>query len=806
MKKPLLFLTTCALAMSLQAQTLIEKYPLDFGFVKGVNGTTGNSSTPTKDRANADNGAIIFSGSNYLDLGNPQINPANGFTLMFWVKPEAGAGNRSWIGNRKTCTTGSFFDVRGNGTNKAFSMELYQTNGTTAHVSNMTYTEGVWQHVALVVDPTQKKSYGYLNGVLMSTTPWTGSQILTGFTDIVNLYWSKSPCIGSNDGTKGFIGSVDDIQIYNGVQTPNFIATAAQASATTPSKNFTFADTKIYSNDMNSNCINNSATYKIGVSGSKDRANVDFSATKFDSASAALELKNSTIDPLAYSALNGGASAVSTWIKLSGNEPNGFIVANYADTQCGVSSGGRYIFRIIDNKLSCFLVFQSNNAVFTLVSGNTVLTPNTWYHVVMNLKQPFFNKDDVEFYVNGVKETTTALPNSTSTSYPTGAVIPAGTTASVSSIGGSIKGPTNSICYNGYSFNGHIDDINIYAHTLEASEVTSLYNAAAMSNTSNGSLTQKLSFVEKFDYADSAALATKYNAKLSGVSLTADRKGNPKKALLANGFNSYISTGINMDSVFADQDAFSYSIWIRPDQDMTNHLIIGHAGDGACENKRQQYFRINNKKVNFTAVYANNNGSNFRTWDGSTVLIPGTWYHVVVNVKQPLLGLESVEIFVNGVKENSTTTTGGTITTGYLPINGSILGIGNYLRTSDQTPCNTGSDPSFKGALDDIRIYDRLLCLSEIDQLFKEDPTITSTEINENTFESTAFMVPNPSNDGVFNLTQDGKVLSVTRVDGRAINFSQEDRTLKIEATSGLYIAIIKTGESVRAQRIQILN
>lgn len=806
MKKSLLFLTTCAFALNMQAQTLIEKYPLDFGFVKGVNGTTGNSCTPTKDRANTDNGAIKFTGGNYLDLGKPTINPANGFTLMFWVKPEAGAGNRSWIGNRQNCTVGSFFDVRGNGTTKAFSMELYQTNGTTAHVSNMTYTEGVWQHVAFVVDPAQQKSFGYLNGTLMSTTAWTGSKTLTGFTDISNLYWSKSPCIGSGDGTAGFIGSVDDIQIYSGVQTANFIATAAQATATTPTKNFTFADTKIYSNDMNANCNVNSTVYSIGTSATKDRANMAFSATQFDSTTSAMELKNSTIDPLAYTALNGGGSAVSAWIKVDANEPNGFIVANYADNQCSVSSGGRYIFRLIDNKLSCFLVFASNNTVYTLVSGSTILSNNTWYHVVMNLKQPFFDQNDVEFYVNGIKETNITLPNSTNATYVNGAVIPPSTTTIVSSIGGSIKGPTSAICYNGYSFNGTIDDINIYAHPLSASEVTSVFNTTAMSNTSLGNLTQKLSFVEKFEYADSAALATKYNAKLSGVSLTADRKGRAKKALLINGINGYISTGINMDSVFADQDAFSYSIWIRPDLTMSNNMIIGHAGDGACENKRQQYFRILNGKIDFTAVYANSNGSNFRSWDGSTVLTLGSWYHVVVNVKQPLLGKESVRIYLNGVEETVTTSTGGTITTGNLPINGSILGIGNYLRTSDQTPCNTTSDPSFKGALDDIRIYDRLLCEVEIDQLFKEDPTITSTEINENAFESTSFMVPNPSNDGVFTLTQEGKVLSITRVDGRAVDFKQENRTLKIEAASGLYIAIIKTGENVKAQRIQILN
>jgi len=86
--------------------------------------------------------------------------------------------------------------------------------------------------------------------------------------------------------------------------------------------------------------------------------------------------------------------------------------------------------------------------------------------------------------------------------------------------------------------------------------------------------------------------------------------------------------------------------------------------------------------------------------DGSTILSPNRWYHIVMTYDGSFL-----RSYVDGVND-------GTLSyTGNIRISGFPLLIGRY-----GNPHST-----FRGMIDDVRIYNRALSTTEIQQLYHED-------------------------------------------------------------------------------------
>jgi hypothetical protein len=248
-----------------------------------------------------------------------------------------------------------------------------------------------------------------------------------------------------------------------------------------------------------------------------------------------------------------------------------------------------------------------------------------------------------------------------------------------------------------------------------------------------------------------------------GATLVSDRFGNPTAAYSFDPGN-YIDCFDILDGTFAGAaNKFTLSFWIKPSADNPNNMIIAKHSDGACSATDRQFFiRELNNMIN-VEYFGDNAGTNGRFICGSTALTTYTkWYHVVVIYDGSINtnnGLDRVRIYVDNKSEITTLacrTQNGTFPFD-LTAGAAHFGIGNYLASSG-TPCDIVR--TYKGAIDDIRIYNRAVSTKEVEQLFYETfcfKTISVTDtliINANitgfnplTYKNTIKIYPNPAKD-----------------------------------------------------------
>ena len=92
------------------------------------------------------------------------------------------------------------------------------------------------------------------------------------------------------------------------------------------------------------------------------------------------------------------------------------------------------------------------------------------------------------------------------------------------------------------------------------------------------------------------------------------------------------------------------------------------------------------------------NGTNV-TQEGTTVLVADEWYHAAVTWDGT-----TIRLYLNGVEENNWA--GGTLST--------------PSADTFQIACNYAATRLFDGMLDDVRLYSRALCASEVTAIYDE--------------------------------------------------------------------------------------
>lgn len=259
------------------------------------------------------------------------------------------------------------------------------------------------------------------------------------------------------------------------------------------------------------------------------------------------------------------------------------------------------------------------------------------------------------------------------------------------------------------------------------------------------------------------ASGNNYHGSNYGAALTTDRFGNPNAAYDFTS-DGYINCGNILDGVFAGANKkFTISVWVKPAGPCGNRMIIAkHAETGGCGvNERQFFIRENNDQIN-VEYFGDNAGTMGRFVCGNTSLTNfNKWYHVVVTYDGTINtndGLDRVQIYIDD-KQETTYFCRAQVGAWSFPIatGSAMMGIGNYLSSSGN-PCGTFA--RYNGAIDDIRIYNRVLSNEEIKQLYFETfciKTITVTDtlliktnitgFNPLTYKNTMKIYPNPTND-----------------------------------------------------------
>ncbi len=191
---------------------------------------------------------------------------------------------------------------------------------------------------------------------------------------------------------------------------------------------------------------------------------------------------------------------------------------------------------------------------------------------------------------------------------------------------------------------------------------------------------------------------------MNGVALTADRFGNPNSAYLLDGIDDYIK--VTDDGSFSNPK-FSISVWFRTNSPSLQNLIAkrdftASSGTGAA----QYQFAINYAPFpGFVSNLVGNNSSCSSIASSSYIntgqlLCTDKWYHAVVTYD----GITH-KLFLDGKLKKTDVTS----FTGMLTGCNSEIRFGNWWQ-QDLIP--------YSGAVDDIRWYNRALNQAEIDSLF----------------------------------------------------------------------------------------
>ncbi len=183
---------------------------------------------------------------------------------------------------------------------------------------------------------------------------------------------------------------------------------------------------------------------------------------------------------------------------------------------------------------------------------------------------------------------------------------------------------------------------------------------------------------------------------VSGATLVEDRFGNANSAYYFDGVNDYIRVPNNSELNF--QEAITISFWMKIEQLFDRESFpISHGG---WEN-RWKVSIIPEKRLRWTVKTS----TGIKDLDSQAQLSTDVYYNIVV-----LYNGSDFEVYINGELDASSSSSGLISTTSL------DLTIGQYL------PNN--SDYNFKGVLDDIRIYDYALTITEIQNLYRENTGI----------------------------------------------------------------------------------
>ena len=192
-----------------------------------------------------------------------------------------------------------------------------------------------------------------------------------------------------------------------------------------------------------------------------------------------------------------------------------------------------------------------------------------------------------------------------------------------------------------------------------------------------------------------------HNGALTNITVTTDRFGYPRGAYYFNGSSSYITVPDAAELRLGNTD-FTLNAWVRLDayNPSFGSSILVKRFSGF--NNGWVWTITGNSSTPAGVLSYGPGGGNANAF-GSTVINTGTWA-MVTSIYN--LASQSLSIYVNGVLDHTVT--------GILPANASVTAA-LYIGRDDPS---TGTSYFFQGALDEIRMYNRAINSTELQQLY----------------------------------------------------------------------------------------
>lgn len=208
------------------------------------------------------------------------------------------------------------------------------------------------------------------------------------------------------------------------------------------------------------------------------------------------------------------------------------------------------------------------------------------------------------------------------------------------------------------------------------------------------------------------------NGTVSGATLTTDRSGTASKAYSFNGTDNYVSVPHN-SSLSASSTQLTISAWVKVNQ------FTGSPNKAACILEKASG-TSGDWGLHYQDFDADNSIEKLRfggyTWYSNTILMQGLhtstvpalnqWVHIVYTVDRN----SGTKYYINGENESGVGIGGNN---GVLSPNTSTLYIGKSGTIGGRFIYITGSNYNyFNGAIDDIRIFNKVLTEDQIEYLF----------------------------------------------------------------------------------------
>lgn len=536
---------------------------------------------------------------------------------------------------------------------------------TTANI-----VDGNWHHIVGVIKYNNTLEI-YVDGVLAPTTT-IRSQSWT------SINTSMPVLVGSDNGGHYFDGAVDDVRIYNRALTAQEVAILAgvKGKPVTTSNNGLIGYWPFDANTVESTVLKDKSgrgnNASLVASPAKVQGKVR-DAYSFDGSTQYAQVT-------ASSDLNLTSNAtLAAWVKVS-------TLKNYNQVVMRNRANIDFYGMVIDSTGGVFAQFANNSSVCAPLS-TTKIEAGRWYHLVVTYDGSL-GSANCKIYINAVQDATTAT-------YSGG--IGTGFTTEVLAIG---MDPANA----SRVFSGSIDEVKVYNRTLSPSEITTLYKSGATTGSYGAIATSSIlisSGLVSYLTFDGKTMTSSTSTDSSGAGNHGALNNSPRVVLgkvgqgvSLNGSNQYINAGRNTSLNFTGNMAIAF--WINPNASQVSLAnVINKHGSGNAGFTLQQ----NSASTNAYA-FAWGNGSGY-TCD-STTLFTATanmWQHVVVSKSGAVL-----TAYLNGVQSGTCTGSFSTIAT-----NSDNVNIGRW---------TSGAARYWGGSLDDMRLYNRALSVSEVKTLY----------------------------------------------------------------------------------------
>ncbi|MHC1737071.1 MAG: LamG-like jellyroll fold domain-containing protein [Ignavibacteriaceae bacterium] len=343
--------------------------------------------------------ALQFSGTRHINCGNNATVQISGsaITLEAWVYPTAFSTN-SWenVIVNKLSTTSHGFNLRcgGNGIVEFYAAYDFATlNNVISDASTLVLNK--WTHLAGTYDGSTAKLY--VNGSLVKSSPSTSS---IGSTDLPLVIGNHGNTVGG-DFTRPFIGSIDEVRIWNTVRTEAEIKASMYKELAGNETNLLAyykmsngSGTSLTDNSVNSNTgtLTNGPTWKASGCFAGPRNALDFDGTN-DYVDCGTAANTKITDNL----------TISAWVKTSCTDGGWrtFLTNHWL----GFTSG--MILAVNPTTGLFHYAFCQATGVWTSRDpANSVTNDGKWHNIVITFQagiiKTYFDGKLIDTYISGL--------------------------------------------------------------------------------------------------------------------------------------------------------------------------------------------------------------------------------------------------------------------------------------------------------------------------------------------------------------------------------------------------------------------